>query len=254
MSRIRFDHAIVLVDDLEAGMAAFRQLGFNPIIGGVHAGAYTHNALIVFQDGSYLELLAPVRRESLFRLNPDDRSNFLFLFAKGTGWGGYALIASDLAEHTAAAQRQGVMLQLRPPGGRTRPDGAQLRWQTAAVEGSMCPFLIEDLSPRVLRVPDDPAICVQPNGAVGTTSLTVAIHPMRLVPALAQYEALLGVPPFMQSDERAVFALGDFRLVLEFMPDVEADYVIEMQLIGARSLEFDSSQTFGASLSIRSLS
>src|SRR3990170_2591942 len=56
---MRFDHAILAVQDLQATRADFHELGFTSIYGGRHRGGLTHNALIAFADGSYLELMAP---------------------------------------------------------------------------------------------------------------------------------------------------------------------------------------------------
>lgn len=52
------DHAIVAVHDLEQAIHDHRSLGFTVIPGGVHANRATHNALIAFANGTYLELLA----------------------------------------------------------------------------------------------------------------------------------------------------------------------------------------------------
>jgi Glyoxalase-like domain len=173
---LRFDHAIICVFDLEQAMEDFRALGFNPIIGGQHAGGKTHNALIVFRDGTYLELLAPTSPALLENLDSEDRSSFLFMFAEGEGYRGYALVSDDLESDVKAIQQSGLEIEMTPPNGRARPDGVQLRWRSAFLTdfpGAMTPFLIEDLTPRNLRVPDDPAITTHPNGASGIWELTI---------------------------------------------------------------------------------
>ncbi len=53
----RFDHAVIAVQDLDAAMAAYRDLGFAVTPGGKHTGRGTHNAIIRF-GLDYLELLA----------------------------------------------------------------------------------------------------------------------------------------------------------------------------------------------------
>jgi hypothetical protein len=173
---LRFDHAIICVFDLAAAIEDFRGLGFNPIIGGQHAGGKTHNALIIFRDGSYLELLAPTSPALLDHLNPEDRSNFLFLFAGGEGFRGYALVSDDLGGDAAQIQARGVEVTLQPENGRARTDGVELRWRTAFLtepSGTMTPFFLEDLTPRRLRVPDDLAVTTHPNGAIGTWEITI---------------------------------------------------------------------------------
>ena len=51
------DHLVIVVPELEAAVATYRGLGFTVVPGGRHPIG-THNALIAFTDGSYLELIA----------------------------------------------------------------------------------------------------------------------------------------------------------------------------------------------------
>ena len=51
------DRIVVVVPDLEAAIAAYGGAGFNVMRGGRH-NIGTHNALIAFADGSYIELIA----------------------------------------------------------------------------------------------------------------------------------------------------------------------------------------------------
>jgi hypothetical protein len=63
-----FDHAVIAVPDLDDASRRFTDAGFTVVRGGRHDVIPTVNALIVFEDGGYLELLAPrdaEARESL---------------------------------------------------------------------------------------------------------------------------------------------------------------------------------------------
>jgi catechol 2,3-dioxygenase-like lactoylglutathione lyase family enzyme len=51
------DHVVILVEDLDEGVRQYRDLGFTVTPGGKHP-RFTHNALVSFDDGSYLELIA----------------------------------------------------------------------------------------------------------------------------------------------------------------------------------------------------
>src|SRR6266545_8295306 len=51
------DHIIIAVADLNVAVRSYRGLGFTVVPGGRHPIG-THNALISFADGSYLELIA----------------------------------------------------------------------------------------------------------------------------------------------------------------------------------------------------
>ena len=55
---LQLDHLVILVRDLESAIADYTALGFTVQRGGTHADGATHNALVGFADGSYLELIA----------------------------------------------------------------------------------------------------------------------------------------------------------------------------------------------------
>ena len=54
----RLDHLVILVRDLGSTVRDYEGLGFTVTPGGEHADGLTRNALIPFEDGSYLELVA----------------------------------------------------------------------------------------------------------------------------------------------------------------------------------------------------
>jgi hypothetical protein len=58
MSKFTFnlDHVVVLVSNLEHATEQFRGLGFTVSLGGTNGP--THNALITFQDQTYIELIS----------------------------------------------------------------------------------------------------------------------------------------------------------------------------------------------------
>jgi hypothetical protein len=75
------------------------------------------------------------------------------------------------------------------PGGRVRPDGAKLEWQTGRPLSEDLPFLCGDITPRHLRVAEGD-VRNHANGVRGVASLTVAVHDLNV--SLARYQALLG--------------------------------------------------------------
>lgn len=209
---LRFDHAVILVNDLEQAIADYKTLGFNVFFGGEHAGGLTHNALIVFQDGTYLELLAPTRPDLLNQIDPNDRSNFLFMFERGEGFGGYALLSQNLEDDVAGMEHRGLSVQLRPPGGRARPDGEELRWRSAMLDGSMTPFFIQDDTPRQLRVTNDTDLHRQPNGVSGIAGIMIPYSD--LSSGINLYSTILGNPPQQQDSMSADFALEGVTITL----------------------------------------
>ena len=54
----RLDHLVILVLDLELASDDYRKLGFSVSPGGEHADGLTRNALVPFEDGTYLELVS----------------------------------------------------------------------------------------------------------------------------------------------------------------------------------------------------
>lgn len=221
-----FDHAIVLVHDLQQSIAHYQAQGFNAFFGGEHAGGKTHNALIVFADGSYLELLAPTSPALLNDIDPNDHTSFLFLLTQGEGVGGYALLSEGLEADVAAMQGRGLDVTLSSPNGRARPDGKQLRWRTAALDdGTMTPFFIQDETPRVLRVPDEASVTSQPNGITGVVGLTIGVP--ELAAGISDYAMITGITATPESSSSATLSLQS----IVFQIQADAKIHVRAQLL-----------------------
>jgi catechol 2,3-dioxygenase-like lactoylglutathione lyase family enzyme len=223
MSIIQLDHIVIAVSDLEQAVADYKALGFNVLRGGAHPGRQTHNALVVFADGSYFELIA-------WRGPSPEEAWWQKLTQHGEGLVDFALLPSDTATVVREAAARGLKLDGPQDGGRLRPDGVSLRWQTARSATGDLPFLCGDLTPRGLRVPEDAASRSHPNGASGVAELAIAVQDVS--ESLARWAALLGDGgPHLshkretdaQGVERASFTLGAAtRLVLEAPRGVNA--------------------------------
>src|SRR4051812_41720429 len=120
----RLDHAVVAVKNLDQAMADYRKLGFTVFYGGRHANGATHNALICFQNGTYIELLAPTGDDPIPGL-----LDFSQLVKGGEGLVGYALLSDDLDSDLAAMRARGVEAGPILSGGRTRDDGIRVEWK-----------------------------------------------------------------------------------------------------------------------------
>lgn len=245
---LRFDHAVILVRDLQAAIADYQALGFNVFFGGEHAGGKTHNALIVFQDGAYLELLAPTKPEFIQQVDPADRSSFLFMFADGEGFGGYALLADNLAAETEAMQKRGLNVQMRTPGGRLRPDGQELRWRSAMIGSTMTPFFIQDDTPRNLRVPDDSEKTAQANGVTGVVGIEIGTPDLGV--GIERYQHILGNIPAQRDDAQAKFLENGFELTLRANPNVETDALSIIRLRGDQNKVLEKALTHGAHIEL----
>ena len=160
----RLDHLVILVRDLDRAVRGYEGLGFTVTPGGEHADGLTRNALIPFGDGSYLELVA--------FLDPEDTRDNVWgwraFLPSGGGLVDYCVASDDLGADARGLKGRGFGVDGPTDGGRRLPDGTQIRWRVARIrqDGRLLPFLIEDLTPRSLRVPGGPA-AEHPNGAVG---------------------------------------------------------------------------------------
>lgn len=177
------DHVVILVRDLQSAIDDYQALGFTVTPGGEHADGSTHNALIPFADGSYFELIA-FKRDA-----PHHR--WWKHVARGEGLIDFALLPSDTATDIAAMSERGLHYEGPTAGGRTRPDGQRLEWQTGLPTSSGLPFLCGDVTPRDLRVPGGAARS-HPNGVSGISGITVAVDDAD--EAAKQYAALLDRP------------------------------------------------------------
>ena len=164
------DHIVIAVRDLNTASADYAALGFAVVPGGEHTGGATHNALISFADGSYFELIA-------FR-DPDRPQEHKWWprFAAGEGTVDFALHADDVAEEAKRLTGAGIAVDGPTDGGRLRPDGEQVAWRNLGVRapGAPLPFVIEDVTPREVRVPSGPAT-EHPLGVTGIAGLTLLV-------------------------------------------------------------------------------
>jgi hypothetical protein len=165
----RLDHLVILVRDLELASADYESLGFAVTPGGEHADGLTRNALVPFPDGSYLELVS--------FLDPEDPTDNVWgwrRFFPREGLIDYCAASDDLDADVERLASLGFGVEGPDDGGRRLPDGTNIRWRSARIrqEGRIFPFLIEDLTPRDLRVPGGPE-ARHPNGAIGVSHLEI---------------------------------------------------------------------------------
>src|SRR5207245_4583566 len=114
----------------------------------------------------------------------------------------WAVRTGDLASTSKRLKEAGVPVSEATRGGRLRPDGKRLEWQTAQVgedgRGAFFPFLIQDLTPRRDRV--------YPRGKPSAPDFTgvkkVVIGVKDLDSAVKRYREAYGLPaPLKQVDK-----------------------------------------------------
>jgi catechol 2,3-dioxygenase-like lactoylglutathione lyase family enzyme len=210
----RIDHVMICVPDLDAGMAAYRRVGFDVHYGGSHAGRLTHNAIAFLQD-DYLELLSLRRDPGSAPLAPGSSEARLAEFlAHGGGFRYLALQSDDLASDVAAMRKRGVEVGDAGEGGRRTPAGQELRWISAGL-GPRNPlpiFFIQHLTPLDERRRQVPHAGQHPNGVLHLERAYIAVPDVAA--AAAEYGRVLGMPvPKVQrgaviKSDMAVFDLG----------------------------------------------
>ena len=208
---------------------------FNILEGGMHAGWLTacslgaqqltrypgqssQNKLIVFADGTYLELFCWIDTPREFHAWTK-RSPGLIAFA-----------FTSLPPSTAQSLHNDVVSRLRrsqsikelgisytPPeaGGRSRPDGVQVKWELSrpvfpmSVNSTDFPFFCHDVTPRTIRIPFDDNKTEYPCGAVGISTVEVLVPPSSADKFAETYGLILDVPPRIY-DERGTKDRSDF--------------------------------------------
>lgn len=185
------DHIVIAVHPLEQALRTWRGLGFTVAEGGKHPFG-SHNALIGFADGSYIELLG-------FYEESPAHPWWSLLHERGGGLIDFCLATDDIHGDLAALRAQGAECGDLIEGGRARPDGYQVRWINNKVSGAdqgLIPFIIEDVTPREERLP---AARQHENGVTGIECLTL------VAPDVARYagimRAVLGVDGRAVADE-----------------------------------------------------
>lgn len=185
------DHLVIISADLDKAIADAGQAGFTVIAGGTHKDGNTHNALIAFKDGSYLELIAPTG-------GTEGKSHRWFpRLTKGEGLVDLCLASDDLEADTARIREHGRHYTGPVENGRERLDGVELRWKGSMPPGEVgetgWPFLIEDVTPREKRVSTDPKETTHENGALGIAGVTILTYD--LATATGDFAAITGRDP-----------------------------------------------------------
>jgi catechol 2,3-dioxygenase-like lactoylglutathione lyase family enzyme len=176
------DHLVIRVHDLKQTIADFTELGFTLQRGGTHADGSTQNALIGFDDGSYIELIAFLK---------DAREHRWWDAGQrvGEGFVDFALLPESVARTVEASYARGLYYEGPIPGGRIRPDGTRLEWQIGRPSTRDLPFLCGDLTPRFLRVAEGD-VRKHRNGTTGLAAINVAVAD--LDKSIDRYRILLG--------------------------------------------------------------
>lgn len=189
---LKIDHVTVAgssLKDLEANLSA---AGIPPVYGGAHTNGATEMAVATFPDGSYLELMAPQAAADSHLIDQQPWAKFL----RGNGGPcAWAAREKDLAAEVGRLRGAGIPVSAPLRGGRQRPDGVRLEWETSdvgtEVRGAFFPFLIRDLTERPLRA--SPQAKLVNRDFRGVAKVVIAVRDLDA--AIKRYRQAYGVPP-----------------------------------------------------------
>lgn len=214
---LQLDHIVILVKDLQQAKEDFTALGFRVSEGGIHSGGLTHNALIHFQNGTFLELLA-VRKNfqtSLLALFARWGGDSLLLKSKRSGFQArfigralackegitdFCLLATESLQDYEAIRNRKLELTLPIKMHRQRPDGIVLEWQIFCPFDKELPFVMTPYQPKI---PHSSALLTHPNQVEGIGGISVRVE--NLEKAIRQYKNLLGFAPKDQNTSSCRF-------------------------------------------------
>jgi Glyoxalase-like domain len=201
MAPVQLDHVVALLpykDILDPPEWIRKNFSVSP--GGRHADGKTENRLILFKDGTYLELIAFV--------NDDQDKRRGHFWDRSFGIVDYALTTLELYDFDPLQARlkqsgAGIEYALPQTGGRVRPDGVELKWEVTFPKGAKrgeVPFWCHDLTPRERRVPITDESSDHPCGAVGMSGVVLSVdrkrveHLTKAIFAITGDEGTLGTP------------------------------------------------------------
>jgi len=154
-------------------------------------------ALSTFSDGSYLELIAAQPKADPVALMHHEWSAQI---QGNAGPGAWAARVADIGVERSRLQAAGVQVSELEKSGRARPDGFQLKWETAqvgsATRGTFFPFLIRDFTPREQRTGK-----ALNNGILGVSRVVIAVRDLQA--SIARFRKAYGWPEPLFVDDPA---------------------------------------------------
>lgn len=191
----QIDHIVLLLPyDLITSPPTWLTSAFTLSPGGRHADNRTENRLVLFADGSYLELIAFI--------NDDPKKREGHWWDKPYGIVDWALTSTTEKQPDVKAinarleSKQSVVRYAEPvSGGRKRPDGVELQWKVTFPEGverGVVPFWCNDVTEREKRVPGSPEATQHPCGARGVAGVRVGVNDERVEAVSKAVAAIVG--------------------------------------------------------------
>ena len=212
-TQYNLDHVVVLLPyDYLENPPDWIKNNFVISPGGRHGDNKTENRLILFRDGTYLELIAFI--------NDDPEKRKGHWWDKPYGVVDYAFCTTNFDFDQLVARLKetdtGITYNPPKPGGRARPDGVQLKWEVTFAKDiergkefldiilsetfvnlaqqflGYVPFFCTDVTPRQRRVPITEENTTHPCGALGMAGILQELKKDKLDRLSTAAAAILG--------------------------------------------------------------
>lgn len=224
MAPAQIDHVVVLVPYADLLIPPrWVTDNFTLTPGGRHSDGKTENKLIVFEDGTYLELIAFINDNPFLRRgHPWGTKSYGFIdFALTTPEGttfDYTGLRGRINQKSGGL---GIDYDQPLEGGRKGEDGKDVRWTVtfpknvvgAGSPGSSIsrrgeiPFWCHDITPRPTRVDLSTANTTHPSGVKGIAQFTILVPDGKMESYIDLYSSIM--------DSKPVRMFGTTRLPLE---------------------------------------
>lgn len=230
----RFDHIVIVVDNVNKASADFTQLGFTVSPATKMNNPFFSRATIPLPDGTYIELLGPKQINMISELKTLKMQNRLNLFtdnlnaietrmanhiAQGEGIADFAFYdyKLDLNSFIIEMDDQGVNLLGPVPMKSVNAGNRKILWDVAVPESESLPLFISDITPRALRT--NIKIDAHKNGVTGIARITIAVKDIEEAGKI--YQEILGAAPVKnptytppENVKIAVFKMGAIDIIL----------------------------------------
>src|SRR5208282_380308 len=124
---LELDHTSICGSNLDTLRQMLTDVGLTPDFGGPHGNGVTQMASIGFDDGTYIELIAPVKPGGTVG---SDWAKYMSDDAVTCAW---AVGSNVLLQEADRLKKAGISVTTPERGSRKRPDGMSIEWMTADV-------------------------------------------------------------------------------------------------------------------------
>lgn len=169
------DHILIGVHNLEQAIRDYRELGFTVTRPQGNVNSPTESALILFIDGTYLELIAKTGQKPI-----PGAIDFSSQLSIKEGMVGFALRTDDMEGDSKKFETSGFRVGPVKVCEIQREDGRVVQWKVMLLDDGVSPLLIQDITPREWRIPADRSFTTHANRALGLRAIEIVISGMDL--------------------------------------------------------------------------